>query len=695
MTDLSTITITIDGTEKSVSSGSTVLQACQEHHKEIPVFCYHKDLKVAGNCRMCLVELEGAPKPIASCAYPVQNGMVINTQSDLVQKARKTNLEFLLINHPLDCPICDQGGECDLQDETMAYGLDRGCYQDNKRAVQDKDLGPLIKTVMTRCIHCTRCVRFANDVAGVEELGAIGRGENMEIVPAIEGSLTSELSGNMIDLCPVGALTSKPYAFTVRSWELTNTPSIDIFDGVGSSIYVDHHNNKVDRIRPRPCAAVNGEWISDKVRFAYDGLSYQRLDQPYGRDKNGQMVPLSWNDALAKAATVLNKTNPSDILWSVGDTACLESMALLKKLGALHEDQWETRHKKAQHSDYVCTMDPLFIPQDPSHYTFAAGFEAIDHCDSVLMIGTNLRTEAPVLNARLRSRWLSTNRTLPIHVIGDKDWDLTYPVKHVGSSLQDLSILEGDELTKTLGHNPLILISASCLQSPYGDGATALSLIHQFVQKHNIKQPVINMVHTGANRIGALMTGYRSLSPKAIGQKTVVYALNQDNLATLPSNAFVIYQGHHGDAGAKRADLILPGSAFSEKSAHYVNMEGRRQRAQKAVPAPGLAKEDWRIIKALSNTMGLNIPVIKSDQLPVFLTQTGHKAMSIPLGEAPLYPYIPFNGPTDLSYLTNTPLRSAVTDFYRTDPISRSSPTMAKCSDKRGKDHNEQTEIAS
>ncbi|HEX9446545.1 MAG TPA: NADH-quinone oxidoreductase subunit NuoG, partial [Dongiaceae bacterium] len=570
--------------------------------KEIPRFCYHERLSVAGNCRMCLVEQEKAPKPIASCAMPVADGMVIKTDTPLVKKARQGVMEFLLINHPLDCPICDQGGECDLQDQAVAYGKHSSRYHENKRAVPDKNFGPLIKTIMTRCIQCTRCVRFATEVAGVEVLGATGRGEHMEVGTYVEKTIASELSGNLIDICPVGALTSKPYAFAARPWELQKTESVDVLDAVGTNIRVDTRGREVLRILPRVNEAVNEEWMADKGRYACDGLLRQRLDRPYVR-VNGKLQPASWQQAFDAIAAKVTATDGSKIAAIAGDLNDAESMLALKdlvqSLGSTNLD---------------CRQDGAAIDTAARvSYLFNSGIAGIDKADAILIIGSNIRWEAPIINSRIRKRYLKGG--LKMAVIGDKA-DLTYPYEHLGQGPDVLQQIAAGthpfaEVLKN-AKTPMLILGVGALARV--DGAAILGLARKAAETLNLVRPDwngFNLLHTAAARVGALELGFvpgtggrdvRGIMDGAQrGEIEIVYLLGADEIdMNRLGQAFVIYQGHHGDAGAHRADVVLPGAAYTEKDGTYMNTEGRTQLGQRAAFPPGEAKEDWAILRALS-----------------------------------------------------------------------------------------------
>jgi NADH-quinone oxidoreductase subunit G len=669
--------LTIDGQEIEVPPGTTVLQAAQRLGIEVPHFCYHERLAIAGNCRMCLVEQEKAPKPIASCAMPVADNMVIHTKSERAQKARKGVMEFLLINHPLDCPICDQGGECDLQDQAMAYGFDRGRFEENKRAVKDKNFGPLVKTSMNRCIHCTRCVRFATEIAGVEELGATGRGENMEIGTYIERALSSELSANIIDLCPVGALTSKPYAFVARPWELRKTETVDVLDAVGSNIRADTRTGQVLRILPRLNEDLNEEWLSDKARFALDGLTRRRLDRPYIR-RDGKLVEASWGDAFKAIAERLGKLPGAKIAALAGDLADVEAMFALKSLmGSLGSANLDCRQDGAK-LDAHCRAGYLFN-------TTIAGIETADAC---LLVGTDPRREAPILNARLRKRYLKGG--FKVAAIGPK-LDLTYKVTELGLGPEVLEDLAGanhswNEVLKGAKH-PMLILGMGALARP--DGAAILAAARRLAESCNMVREDwngFNVLHTAAARVGGLDLGFVPgaggrdrdgiLAGCESGEIEAVYLLGADEIdMTRLGRAFVIYQGHHGDAGAHRADVILPGAAYTEKDALYVNTEGRVQQARRAIFPPGDAREDWAILRALSEALGKRLPFDSLAQLrQKLIAARPHfgeldKVLGAQWGEFGM-----------AGAIQPTPFAYPIHDYYRTDAISRASPTMAECS---------------
>ena len=669
--------LTIDGEEIEVEAGLTVLQACELAGVEIPRFCYHERLSVAGNCRMCLVEVSpGPPKPAASCAMPVGEGMEVKTNSEMAIKARQGVMEFLLINHPLDCPICDQGGECDLQDQAMGYGYDRSRYQENKRAVEDKNLGPLIKTIMTRCIHCTRCIRFATEVAGVPEMGATGRGENMEVGTYVEKALTSELSGNMIDLCPVGALTSKPYAFTARSWELTKTESIDVFDALGANIRIDARGPEVMRVLPRNNDDVNEEWISDKSRFACDGLRRQRLDRPYVR-RDGKLVAVSWPEALEAAAAGLRDVDGKKIAALAGDMADCESMAALKDL---------TVALGSPNID--CRQDGAAIGDGPrASYIFNSSVAGIEESDALLLVGTNPRHEAAVLNARIRKRFLAG--PYAIGVIGEQT-DLTYKYDHLGIGPDTLNaLLDGSspfaEVLKS-AERAMLIVGMGALTRE--DGGAILDLCRRVADEFGLINDDwngFNVLHSAAARVGGLDLGLvpgdggkstaEILEAAKAGDITAVYLLGADEIdAETLKDTFVIYQGHHGDAGAHVADVVLPGASYAEKSGTYVNTEGRVQRGNKAAFPPGDAREDWTIIRALSESVGKTLPYNDIETLRERMAAAN--SVFANLDELQGENWAPFGieGPVN-----SAAFASPIENFFMTDPISRASETMARC----------------
>ncbi len=667
----------VDGIDVEIEPGATVLQACEAAGKEVPRFCYHDRLSIAGNCRMCLVEVRpGPPKPAASCAMPAADGMEVLTASDMAREARQGVMEFLLINHPLDCPICDQGGECDLQDQAMAYGFSGSRFSENKRAVEDKYMGPLIKTEMTRCIHCTRCVRFASEIAGVDDLGLINRGENAEIT-SLGKAVSSELSGNVIDLCPVGALTSRPYAFTARSWELLRTESVDAMDAVGSNIRIDARGNEVLRVLPRLHEDINEEWISDKTRFACDGLGRQRLDKPYLRGADGRLAPVGWDEALTAAAERIKAVGGVGVGGIIGDQACAESMFALKELFAdLGSPHLDCRQDEAK-LDPACRAGWQFN-------TTIAGIEDADAC---LLIGTNPRLEAPMVNARLRKRWLASG--FPVAGIG-APCDLAYPCEWLGEGGAVLEALAagGHPFAEILtrAERPMLVLGMGALARE--DGAAVLAAARRLAEKTGMVSENwngFNVLHIAAARVGGMELGCvpgpggldaaGMVAAADTGRISVLYLLGADEIAMpAPGRCFVIYQGHHGDAGAHRADLVLPGAAYTEKSATYANTEGRVQRAERAVFPPGEAREDWTIIRALSGVLGKPLPYDSLDALRGAMGVASPGFLAIDTVERASWGN--FGAPGSIA---DGAFRSPVDNFYMTDPISRASETMARC----------------
>ena len=670
--------LTIDGKEIEVADGITVLQACEEAGVEIPRFCYHERLSIAGNCRMCLVEMEKAPKPIASCSMPVGDGMAIHTNTETVKKARNGVMEFLLINHPLDCPICDQGGECDLQDQAMAYGFDHSRFSENKRAVADKNLGPLVETHMTRCIHCTRCIRFSTEVAGVEVLGATGRGENMEVGTYVEAAISSELSANIIDLCPVGALTSKPYAFEARPWELTKTESIDVMDAVGSNIRVDSRGREVKRILPMLNEDVNEEWISDKTRYACDGLAKQRLDKPYVK-KGGKLHPATWHEALDVIGDKIRGLDGRKIAAIAGDQCDAESMMALKGLmdglGSTNID---------------CRQDGAKLGGGSrSGYVFNTTIAGIEDADVCLIIGSNPRLEAPIINARLRKR--AGAGGFRVGIVGE-NVDLTYRTEHLGAGPDTLKeIADGrhpfcDVLRSA--ERPMLILGQGALARADGTAVIgAARLIADDTGMVSDDWNGFNILHTAAARVSGLDLGLIPgdggrdvvgiLDGAASGDIEVVYLLGADEIdVSKLTDAFVIYQGHHGDAGASVADVILPGAAYTEKNGTYVNTEGRVQRGRRATFPPGDAREDWAILRALSDVLGKTLPYNNIVEL------RAHMSESVPvLGEIDTLTPSAWSDHGEIAEMDSAPFESPVTNFYMTDPISRASETMAACTE--------------
>jgi NADH-quinone oxidoreductase subunit G len=675
----------IDGVEIEVENGLSLLQACEQAGAEVPRFCFHERLSIAGNCRMCLVEVKGGPpKPTASCAMSVNdlrpgpNGEPpeVFTTTPMVKKAREGVMEFLLINHPLDCPICDQGGECDLQDQAMAYGMDHNRFAENKRAVENKYLGPLVKTNMNRCIQCTRCVRFTTEVAGIEEMGATGRGEDMEITTYLDKAISSELQGNIIDLCPVGALTSLPYEFKARPWELRKTETIDVMDAVGSNIRVDARGREVLRILPRTHEDVNEEWISDKTRFVWDGLRNQRLDQPFVRDI-GKLRPATWAEAFARIAAKMKSTTPDKIGFLLGDLVSAEEAFSLKTLAM---------NLKINNID--CRQDgtPLGEHGGRAGYLFNSSIAGIEEADAIMLIGCNPRLEAPVLNARIRKRALKGGCL--IGVVGEQS-DLTYPYNYLGAGPESLSVFtDHPTANKT---KPMFIIGQGALAR--ADGAAILAMAYKAAEALGVIKDGwngFNILHTAAGRVGALdvcalpgdggMDTTKMLKAAANKSLEVLFLAGADEIDTKNlGNAFVVYMGSHGDAGAERADVILPGSAYTEKSATYVNTEGRAQMTARAAFPPGDAKEDWAIIRALSDSLGATLPWNNLEELRAAMYAIAPQLASLDqvhkADAAALVELHQGGGKT-----TSAPFQSPVKDFYFTNPIARASRTMAECS---------------
>ncbi|MGJ5134210.1 NADH-quinone oxidoreductase subunit NuoG [Bradyrhizobium sp. SZCCHNS3052] len=674
--------IIIDGKEIDVPPEYTLLQACEAAGAEIPRFCYHERLSIAGNCRMCLVEVKGGPKPVASCAWGVRDCRPgpkgeppeISTRSPMVKKAREGVMEFLLINHPLDCPICDQGGECDLQDQAMGYGVDTSRFAENKRAVEDKYLGALVKTSMNRCIQCTRCVRFSAEVCGVPEMGAIGRGEDMEITTYLEQALSSELQGNLVDICPVGALTSKPYAFAARPWELGKTQSIDVMDGVGSAIRVDTRGREVMRILPRINDAVNEEWISDKTRHVVDGLRTQRLDRPYVRE-DGKLRAASWPEAFKAIATKLSRIDGKRIGAIAGDLAAVEEMFALKDLLA----------KLGSTNVAVQGGDSFDAKLGRASYLFNPTIAGIEQADAILIIGANPRKEAAVLNARIRKRWRSGQ--LKVGVVGPKA-DLTYAYEHIGAGTDSLSdVAAGKHSFATTfrnAKNPIVLVGAGA--AARHDGGAILSLAAKIAMDVNAVRDDWNgfaVLHDTASRVGALDIGFNGTGLTAaqmttFGTMDVMFLLGADEVE-VPEGVFVVYIGTHGDRGAHRADVILPGAAYTEKSGLYVNTEGRVQMTGRASFPPGEAREDWAIIRALSDVLGRKLGYDSLAALRVAIIKAvPHlgRVDQIEAGKIADIKTLAGKG----GNLEKAPFKPLIDDFYLTNPIARASAVMAECS---------------
>ena len=666
----------INNIDTEVEEGLTVLQACEKAGVEIPKFCYHEKLSIAGNCRMCLVEIEKSPKPIASCAMPAADGMNIKTNTSFVEKARKGVMEFLLANHPLDCPVCDQGGECDLQDQSMFYGIDKSRYKENKRAVPEKNMGPLIKTQMTRCIHCTRCIRFATEIAGVPELGAIGRGENMEITTYLEKSMESELSANVIDLCPVGALTSKPYAFEARPWELKKTETIDVMDAVGSNIRVDTYGWEVKRILPRINEDINEEWISDKTRYACDGLLNQRLDTPFIKYKNGKLDKTSWKEVYNIIKEKIKSTESAKICGFTGDLINMETLYMFKEFfnKSLNSKNLESRSNHA-----------YLNPEKRENYLFNSSIKGIEESDFIFLIGTNPRFEATILNARIRKSYLK-NKTeiISLNNIGD----LTYPYTKLEGNIDTIKEIINDQHAVSAkikeAKKPIIIFGQSALEFKFG------KYIFESIKFYLIKNKKIsddwnslNTISENASTVGSLDLGiYKTkngsnevLSDLENHKYEIVYLLGQDSLKFKKQNEFIIYQGSHGDKGAEIADVILPGPAYTEQNGYFTNLEGKLQKAYKASYPPGEAKEDWLIInelsKIISNKKLFNDKSELDSSMLNYLNLFKEKNSSKKYSEL-----------TNLSF-ENEKMIIKDHDYYYSNPIARASKTMSNCRNEK------------
>jgi len=667
--------IIINGKEIEFEKGMTVLQACELADVEIPRFCYHEKLSIAGNCRMCLVELEKSPKPIASCAMPATEGMNIKTNTEFVEKARKGVMEFLLANHPLDCPVCDQGGECDLQDQSLYYGVDKSRFHENKRTVKDKYMGPLIKTQMTRCIHCTRCIRFATEVAGIPEIGAIGRGEDMEITTYLEKSMESELSANVIDLCPVGALTSKPYAFEARPWELKKTESIDVMDAVGSNIRVDTYGWEVKRILPRLNNEINEEWISDKTRYSCDGLLKQRLDVPYIRINN-KLVKSSWEDAVQLISEKIKGLKSEQIGGHIGNAVSLESSFSFKKLFKnFNCTNIESREKK------------FYInPEEKMNYIFNSSIQGIEESDLILLIGCNPRHEATMLNARIKKS-ANQNKVL-IYSIGDQN-ELTYPYKIVGDSSQDIKDLIDNKsnFSKIFlsAKKPLIIIGESALEMK--SGKYIFEEIKEFLNKNNYiteKWNALNVLAQNASTVGSIdldLISYTDENNFLFFDRLMnnsfkfVYLLGSDNLEIKKNDEFIVYQGSHGDNSAEIADIILPSAAYTEQDGLYSNLEGRIQECRKASYPPGEAMEDWKIFNLISNNMNkinlfANFASLRKEVLAYQKNFVGVELLPKKT--------IDIKSKKNSQFIDEK-IKINKIDYYFTNAISRASKTMAEC----------------
>ena len=662
----------VNDMEVEVEEGLTVLQACEKAGAEIPRFCYHEKLSIAGNCRMCLVEIEKSPKPVASCAMPATEGMVIKTNTPKIEKSRKGVMEFLLANHPLDCPVCDQGGECDLQDQSMFYGIDKSRFKENKRAVPDKNMGPLIKTQMTRCIHCTRCIRFATEIAGVPELGAIGRGEDMQITTYLEKSIQSELSGNVIDLCPVGALTSKPYVFEARPWELKKTETIDVMDAVGSNIRVDTYDWEVKRVLPIINEDINEEWISDKTRYACDGLLNQRLDTPFIK-YNNKFEKASWDEVFKIIKSKIQNTNKEKIAGFVGDLINMEASYIFKEF---LERVIDTKNYESRSSD-------VFIDNSKrENYLFNSTINGIEETDLILLIGTNPRFEATMLNARIRKAHLNNKvKIVSLNDVGD----LTYPYKNLDGKTQTIkNIIEGNnELTKEIikAQKPMIIFGESFLKSKsaeflFSSLKNFLLINNKFSEDWN----PLNVISSDAATVGSLdldIIDQKNDLIKNLSENKfdLVFLMGQDNLKFNKKNEFVIYIGSHGDNGAELADIILPGAAYTEQSGHYTNLEGKIQKAQKASYPPGDAKEDWQIINELAKFMNNRGLFNDKDELEssmfnyINLKKEKQESLS--------------NTKVNFSNFEDESLKITYKDYYFSNVIARSSRTMLNCNNSK------------
>ncbi len=672
--------ITINGKEIEFEKGMTILQACELADVEIPRFCYHEKLSIAGNCRMCLVEMEKSPKPIASCAMPAAEGMNIKTNTNFVEKARKGVMEFLLANHPLDCPVCDQGGECDLQDQSLYYGVDKSRFVENKRQVEEKYMGPLIKTQMTRCIHCTRCVRFATEVAGVQEIGAIGRGENMEITTYLEKSMESELSANVIDLCPVGALTSKPYAFEARPWELKKTESIDVMDAVGSNIRVDTYNWEVKRVLPRLNNDINEEWISDKTRYSCDGLLKQRLDVPYIKKEN-KFQKSSWEEAISLIISKIKSFNSEEIAGHIGDMINLESALGFKRLfEIIKSDNLEFREKKF-----------YLNPNDKINYIFNTSIKNIESADLILLIGTNPRLEATMLNARIRKAF--SNNKVPVYSIGNPG-DLTYKYTIVGNSTDDIKnfVNKKGELYKKFlsAKKPIIIIGESSLELK--SGKYIFEEIKKFLNENGLITEdwnALNILPQNASTVGLIdlkilsnKNGDYEFFEKLENNKfKFLYLLGSDNIEIKKNNEFIVYQGSHGDRGAEIADVILPSATYTEQNGLYENLEGRVQECKKASYPIGDAKEDWRIFNMIIKNLGYNEDQLKFEKLRKDALDRLENFSAI--NKLPNFSKKEFKEVKADFFSELIKIREL--NYYYSNSISRASKTMSECRQIRQK----------
>ena len=653
--------VTVDGIEVEVETGSTVLQACEAAGKEIPRFCYHERLSIAGNCRMCLVEMEKSPKPVASCAMPVMDGQVIKTNTPMVKKAREGVMEFLLINHPLDCPICDQGGECDLQDQAFNYGGGRSRYELNKRSVDQKYMGPLIKTHMNRCIHCTRCVRFSEEVAGVSEIGAINRGENMEITTFLENTIESEMSGNVIDLCPVGALTSKPYSYEARPWELNKVETIDVMDAVGSNIRMDSKGWEVKRVLPRINDEINEEWISDKTRYACDGLSNNRIDAPYIK-KNGEFKEVSWKETLSFINQ--NLENKKTFGGLVGQFVDLETSYAFKKLfkNVFNSELVDFRQK-----------DILFDTSNTFNFKFNTTISKVDEADFILLVGANPRLEATIISSRIRKAVKSGCKVFSIGDPGDQH----YKLKVIGNNISILDDLVFGNISESKllkeAKNPVIIIGESVLKSEISKNV--ISSVQTLLKDIN-KLDGFNILHQSASNVGSLILGLQTENLQKVYDADVLYLLNADEVnIDKKNNQFIIYQGSHGGENSKIADVILPGAAYSEKNGSFVNLEGRVQRSYKASYPPGFAKEDFEIFNDISKSKGSNYSYGSFESLREEMINE-HKLLGI-------YDKIQLSNIQNLKIERHIKKDHLIQinniDYYQTNIVARSSQTMNKC----------------
>ncbi len=672
--------ITINNKEIEFENGMTVLQACELAGAEIPRFCYHERLSIAGNCRMCLVEMEKSSKPIASCAMPATEGMKIKTNTRMVEKARKGVMEFLLTNHPLDCPVCDQGGECDLQDQSLYYGFDKSRFKENKRQVKDKYMGPLIKTIMNRCIHCTRCIRFATEVGGVTEIGATGRGENMEITTYLEKTMESELSANVIDLCPVGALTSKPYAFEARPWELKKTETIDVMDAVGSNIRVDTYGWEVKRILPRLNNDINEEWISDKTRYACDGLLKQRLDKPYKKE-NGKLLETDWDDVINIVSSKINQTDDDKIGAHVGDLQSIETITAFKSfLDSNGIKNYDFREK------------PFYInPKNKINYIFNSSIKGIEETDCIVLIGTNPRHEATMVNARIRKSFMS--KKMPIYSFGNPG-DLTYDYKVIGDRTEDIKKFINNETQESKiflkAKKPIIIIGESALENE--SGQYIFESIKKFLSDNNFindEWNALNILLQNASTVGAIdveffdknLNNFNFFEKLKNHEFDLLYLLGSDNLDFTKTNEFIIYQGSHGDRLAQIADIILPNAAFTEQNGSFINLEGRLQKSVKASYPPGESKEDWKILNLIFNK-------IKNKDLFANFTELRKTSLN-KIKNNSSFDTIPKLKTNNLELLNCDFVSEKIIikeiDYYFSNVIARSSKTMSDCRIARSK----------